>query len=52
MHARLHVFARDVLEETRKVDLLLIAPAECMTRRLTYERDDRLMIELGVVEHR
>ena len=45
-----HELVRDVLEERRQVHLLLVVAAERGHRLLTDDRDDRLMIELRVVE--
>ena len=42
--------ARDVLEQRDEVDLLLVAGAERHARLLAHDRDDRLVVELGVVE--
>src|SRR5581483_5626138 len=47
---RLHVFARNVLEQAREIDLLLKLPAERRPHRLTHDREHGLMVELGVVE--
>jgi hypothetical protein len=49
-HDHLDVLARDVLEQHGKIDFLLVAPAERRPRLLPDDRDDRLVIELGVVE--
>ena len=45
-----HVLVRDVLEERGQVDLLLVAAAERRHRLLADDRDDRLVVELRVVE--
>ena len=47
---RLHVLAGDVLEEGLQVDLLLVAAPDRRTRLLPDDRDDRLMVELRVIE--
>ena len=49
-HRDLDELARDVLEERAEVDLLLVAGAERQALLLADDRDDRLMVELGVVE--
>ena len=46
----LDVLVRDILEQGRQIDLLLIGAAERRARLLPHDRDDRLMVELGVVE--
>jgi hypothetical protein len=50
MHRRLNVLVGDVLEEAPEVNLLPIAGAENAPRLLTGDRENRLVIELGVVE--
>ena len=45
-----HELVGDVLEERDQVDLLLVAAAERRARLLADDRDDRLVVELGVVE--
>ena len=49
-HRDLDELARDVLEQRAEVDLLLVAGAERQALLLADDRDDRLMVELGVVE--
>ena len=49
-HRSMDILMRDVLEQRVKVDLLLIAPADCRSGGLADDRDDRLVIHLGVVE--
>ena len=46
----LHVVAGDVLEQALKVDILLIVAAQCHPRLLADDGDDRLVVELGVIE--
>jgi hypothetical protein len=45
-----HVLVRDVLEERRQVDFLLVIAAERGHRLLADDCDDRLVVELRVVE--
>jgi hypothetical protein len=49
-HADFHELARNVLEKGRQVDFLSIVRADGTPRRLPDEGDDRLMIELRVIE--
>ena len=46
----MHVLVRDVLEEIREVDLLLVAAAERCHGLLADDGDDRLVVELRVVQ--
>ncbi len=46
----LHVLVRDVLEQRGEVNLLLVVAAEAEPRLLADDRDDRLVVELGVIE--
>ena len=46
----LHVLVRDIFEEGGQVDLLLVASAKRGQCLLSDDRDDRLVVELGVVE--
>ena len=48
--SHLHVLVRHVLEQREQVDLLLVVAAERRARLLADDRDDRLVVELGVVE--
>ncbi len=50
LHRHVHVLVCDVLEERLQVDLLLVVAAERRARLLADDRDDRLMVELRVVE--
>ena len=50
LHRHLHVLVRDVLEQRSEVDLLLVVAAEPGPGLLADDRDDRLVVELGVVE--
>src|SRR5204862_484213 len=45
-----HVLVGDVLEERRQVDLLLVVAAQRRHGLLADDRDDGLVVELGVVE--
>lgn len=45
-----HIFVGDVLEQGDEVHFLLVMPAERHPRLLAHEGDDRLMIELRVVQ--
>jgi hypothetical protein len=49
-HQDLDELRRDVLEQRLEVDLLLVAAAERHRLLLADDRDDRLVVELGVVE--
>ena len=49
-HDRVHIFVSDILEERLQVDLLLVVAAQGRPRLLTDDGDDRLMIELGIVQ--
>jgi len=44
----LHMVVGHVLEEADEVDLLLVFPAERAARVLSHDRDDRLVVGLGV----
>src|ERR1700712_4331956 len=46
----LAVFTRDILEERQQIDFLLVRPTERLSGLLPDDGEDRLMIELGVVE--
>lgn len=46
----LDVFMGDVFKEIGKINLLLVMRADGAARNLPHDRDDRLVIELGVVE--
>jgi len=50
IHADLDVLVRDVLVQGGQIDLLLIARPQRHARLLAHDRDDRRMVELGVVE--
>ena len=48
-HRGLHELRRDILEKILQIDFLLIRTAHREPRRLPDDRNDRLMIEFGVV---
>jgi len=49
-HRHLHELVGDILEQALKVDLLLVVPAESGSGLLADDRQDRLVVELGVVQ--
>ena len=50
LHHHVHVLVRDILEQHLQVDFLLVIPTERRARLLSDYRNDRLVIQLRVVE--
>ena len=49
-HADLDEVPGHILEERRQIDLLLVVTADRATHRLTNDGEDRLVVQLGVIE--